>query len=78
MSLLANLTLAYENLVDDPIDKGIAYGKSILAVLNTSPMDAPRSVARPLLARRPERSNYLAYRSRGVQMSRPRQLVGAL
>lgn len=36
MSLLADLTLAYETLADDPIEMGIHYGKSILHALSPS------------------------------------------
>lgn len=34
MSLLENLTLSYETLADDPIEKGIHYGHSILGALS--------------------------------------------
>ncbi len=36
MSLLTDLTLAYETLADDPIEVGIHYGKSILRALSPS------------------------------------------
>jgi hypothetical protein len=34
MGLLTDLTLAYEILADDPIERGIHYGQSILNILS--------------------------------------------
>ena len=43
MSVLTNLQLQYENLADDPIDRGIFYGKSVLQAL-TAPLQLAPAV----------------------------------
>lgn len=91
MSLLSNLTLAYENLVDDPIEMGIAYGKSILSAVGSSGAEAkfvpkravvqmPRraTVARVVSVRRPEHSNYMNFRTRSPQSPMRRQMIGVI
>lgn len=93
MSLLADLQLNYENLADDPIDRGIYYGKSVLQAL-TSPIQlAPAfavepgltevtaapvfRTARPVERARVERTRYVNYATRPSFYAQ-RSLVGAL
>lgn len=62
MSLLADLTLSYEILADDPIEVGIHYGKSILQVLSTKLSVQPAAVA-------PRRPSF--YHKQATVTSRP-------
>ncbi len=88
MSILANLTLAYETLADDPIVKGISYGKSILSTIDAQIVEpAERAfahlpsrsfVTRPTQTRPVHRGTYLHYASRSAAVPMRRQLVGAL
>ena len=89
MSLLSNLTLAYEHLVDDPIEKGISYGKSILSAINgQAGLQPERAVLaapqRAMISRRPQRdaqtmrSNYVDFRARTTPLPMRRQMVSSL
>ena len=93
MSVLANLQLQYENLADDPIDRGIFYGKSVLQALASPMQMAPAfamaserdQVVEPPVFRstrlveraRVERTRYAQYATRPTFYAQ-RSLVGAL
>ena len=93
MSLLADLQLNYENLADDPIDRGIFYGKSVLQALTSPVQLAPAYVVaseqnpvieppvfrstRPVERARVERTRYVNYATRPSFYAQ-RSMVGAL
>lgn len=88
MSILADLTLAYETLADDPIVKGISYGKSILSTIDAQLLEPTERalaylpsrsfVARPMQTRPAMRGSYLNYATRSSAVPMRRQLIGAL
>ena len=69
MSLLADLTLNYEMLADDPIEVGIHYGQSILNMLSGTVTAAEHMVQLPKISSRartpvaPRRANRPDYRA---------------
>lgn len=74
MSLLTNLTLAYETLADDPIEVGIHYGKSILGLFGAQYTEQTATV-NPSVLRRNIEAPAIRRISRAVTVQKTRKAV---